>query len=422
MSSDSFLSRRRFGTLLLSSTASLLAGCPQRSGSSDDAVKVGVLHALSGTMAIIAKPVAEMTMFAIEEINAQGGLLGRKLVPLLVDGRSDPAVFAREAERLIVDEHVKVVFGLLNSASRRTTKSVFEKYNHLLFYPMSYEGLEQSPNIIYTGAAPNQQITPAVKWCFDNLGKRFFLVGTDQVHSRAANAMIQDQVSALDGEVVGEAYVLWGSKDVTSVIEQIETRKPSVIVNSITGDSNLAFFRELRRAGITPTKIPTLSFALTEHELAALNTREMAGDYVAWNYLQAQSNPENIEFVKRVRARFGANSVVDDPMESGYLSVYLWAAAVRAARSFSPDLVLGTLPNQSYNAPEGLVYVDAENNHVWRSARIGKIDTDGSFDLVWESGRALRPVPYPIYRTKADWETLLNDLFIGWKRQWMNRG
>lgn len=422
MIKPSVLSRRCFGSLLLSGSASLLFGCPRRNGAPEDAVKVGVLHALSGTMAISAKPVADATMFAIEEINANGGLLGRKLLPILVDGRSDPAVFAREAERLIVDEQVKVVFGLLNSASRRTTKSVFEKYNHLLFYPMSYEGIEQSPNIIYTGAAPNQQITPAVKWCFDNLGKRFFLVGTDQVHSHAANAMIQDQVAALGGEVVGEAYVLWGSKDVRAAIEKIMAKQPAVIINSITGDSNLAFFRELRKAGITPNKVPTLSFALTERELVAMNTREMAGDFVAWNYLQAQSNPENIEFVKRYKTRFGADAVIDDPMEAGYLSVYLWAAAVRAARSFSPDLVLGNLPNQSYNAPEGIVYVDAENNHVWRSARIGKIDTDGTFDLVWESGRPLRPVPYPIYRTKADWETLLNDLYIGWKRQWVNRG
>lgn len=422
MSDNPKLSRRSFGTVLLSASAAMLTGCPPRGGTTEESIKIGVLHALSGTMAISAKPVADATIFAIEELNAQGGLLGRKLVPILVDGKSDPTVFARESERLIVEEQVKVVFGLLNSASRRTTRPVFEKHNHLLFYPLTYEGLEQSPNIIYTGAAPNQQIIPAVKWCFDNIGKRVFLVGTDQVHSRAANAMIQDQLAALKGEVVGEEYVLWGSKEVKHVIDKIVERKPTVIFNSITGDSNLAFFRELRKAGVTADKATTLSFSLTEREIGHMNARELAGDYVAWNYLQSQVNPENLAFVKRFKARFGADAVVDDPMESGYFGVHLWAAAVRSVRSFSPDLVRGALPNQSYNAPEGIVYIDSENNHVWRTARIAKIDIDGSFDPVWDSGRALRPVPYPIYRTKADWETFLNDLFIGWKRQWVNRG
>ena len=409
------------GRILITSCLLLIAACIKKGEQgSDGPIKVGVVHALTGTMALSAKPVADATLMAIDEINQQGGLLGRKIQPILVDGRSDPATFARESERLITEERVKVIFGFLNSASRKTGKPVFERHNHLLFYPLTYEGLEQSPNIIYTGAAPNQQVIPAVKWCFDNLGKRFFLVGSDLVHSRAVHAMIQDQVAALKGEIVGEEYILWGSKEAKSAVDKIVAAKPTVILNTITGDSNLAFFRELRRAGVTPEKIPTMSFTIAERELRNLSVKEMVGDYAAWNYFQSQPNPENREFIKRYRARFGPDAVTDDPIESAYFGVYLWAAAVKAANSVSVDLVRGALPNQSFSAPEGLVYIDAENNHVWRTARIGKIDSDGDFDVVWDSQRPLRPVPYPIYRTKADWEKFLSDLFIGWKHQWAN--
>lgn len=424
MSARCLLSRRTLGIALLSGGLSLLTGCPQR-GSSEDIIKVGILHSQSGTMATHGKPTADAMLMAIDEINAQGGLLGKKIQPVIRDGKSDPANFAREAERLIVEERVKVVFGVANSASRRAVKPIFEKHNHLLIDPNSYEGLEQSPNILHTGSAPNQQIIPAIKWCFDNLGKRFFLVGSDQVLSRATSAMVHDQVSALKGEVVGEEYILWGNKeikDIKPIIAKIVEMKPTVIINTINDDTTPIFFRELRKAGITPDKTSTMSFTLGERELRAMDHKSVAGDYVAWSYFQGQTSPENQDFVKRYRARFGADQALDDPTESGYASVHLWAAAVRAANSASPDLVLGALPNQSYTAPEGLVYVDAENNHVWRMARVGRIDADGNIDVLWDSQRALRPVPYPIYRSKADWESMLNDLYIGWKHSWVNRG
>lgn len=400
----------------------LFFSCWKKSGP-EDVIKVGVLNSYTGTLSMIGKPTAEATLMAIEEINQKGGLLGKKLVPVIADGRSDPATFTKEAERLIVEERVKVIFGIVNSASRKTAKTVFEKHNHLLFYPMTYEGLEQSPNVIYVGSAPNQQIIPTVKWAYENVGKRVFLVGSDLVYSRAANAMIQDQLAALRGEVVGEEYILWGSQDVKGVIEKIVERKPTVILNTINGDSNVAFFRELRKAGITPDKIPTLSFTLTEREVRSMNNgRDLVGDYVAWSYFQSQTNPENVEFIKRFRAKYGADQVIDDPSVSGYMSVYLWAGAVKEAGSASPDQVRTSLPNQSFAAPEGMVYIDSENGNVWRTARIGKIEQNGSFNVMWDSGRALRPVPYPIYRTRAEWESFLNNLYQGWKRQWVNRG
>lgn len=409
-------------TLLLLFVQLFATGCPGKKAG-DEVIKVGVLNSFTGTVSLIGKPTAEATLLAIEEINQNGGLLGKKLVPVVADGRSDPATFTKESERLIVEERVKVVFGIVNSASRKTAKPVYEKHNHLLFYPLTHEGLEQSPNIIYLGSAPNQQIIPAVKWAFDNLGKRVFLVGSDLVYSHAANAMIQDQISALRGEVVGEEYILWGNQDVKEVVAKIVDKKPAVILSSITGDTNLAFFRELRKAGITSEKIPTLSFSLTERELRAMsNWRDMIGDYVAWSYFQSQTNPENTEFIKRYRAKYGADQVLDDPVEAGYFGVYLWAAAVKEAGSASPDSVRVALPNQSYLAPEGMVYIDSENGNVWRTARVGRIDNNGNFTMMWDSGRAIRPVPYPIYRTKAEWESFLNTLYLGWKRQWVNRG
>ena len=421
MSAGCLLSRRAVKFALLSVGIWLLTGCPQKGASREDVIKIGILQSLSGTMATEEKSTADATLMAIDEINAQGGLLGKQLQPVIRDGRSDAASSVREAESLIVEDRVKAVFGLINSASRRAVRPVFEKHNHLLIYSNSYEGLEQSPNILHTGSAPNQQIIPAIKWCFDNVGKRFFLVGSDDVHSRAINAMVQDQVAALKGEVVGEEYLLWGNKDPKSVkllIDKIIEKKPTVIINTLNYDLTPVFFRELRKAGITPDKTPTMSFTLGERELRVMDHKSLAGDYLAWSYFQGQTNPENLDFVKRYRAKFGDDQAVDDQAESVYSSVYLWATAVRAAHSASPDLVLGALPNQSYNAPEGLVYVDAENNHVWRMARIGRIDASGNVDVLWDSQRVLRPVPYPIYRSKADWESFLNDLYIGWKHSW----
>lgn len=408
---------------LLAVLACFQTACTKKGGAgggSGNEIKVGILHSLTGTMAISEKSVADATLMAIEEINAQGGLLGKTLRPIIVDGRSDWPTFAREAERLIVEEKVSVVFGCWTSASRKTVKPVFEKYNHLLFYPVQYEGLEQSPNIVYTGAAPNQQIIPAVKWSFDNLGKRFFLVSSDYVFPRSANAIIKDQVAALKGEIVGEEYILLGSRDVKGVVDRIVQAKPTVILNTINGDTNVAFFSELRRAGITPDRIPTMSFSIAEDELRSMNVKELVGDYASWNYFQSQTNPENLEFVKRLKAKLGQDHVADDPMEAGYFGVHIWAQAVKAAGSASVEAVRIAIPNQSYNAPEGTVYIDAENNHTWKVVRIGKIGIDGQFSIVWDSQKPVRPVPYPIYRTKAEWEKFLSDLYTGWKQHWAN--
>ena len=383
-------------------------------------IKIGVLHSLTGTMAISEKSLVDAVQMAVEEINDKGGISGRKIETVVADGRSDWNAFAREAERLILEERVSTIFGCWTSASRKNVKQVVEKHNHLLIYPLQYEGLEDSPNIIYTGAAPNQQIIPAVKWCLDNLGKKFFLVGSDYVFPHTANAIIRDQLRALHGEVVGEEYLSLGSKQVGRLIQQIKQSGAEVILNTINGDSNIPFFHALRQGGISPGEIPVMSFSIAEEELRNMNKTEMAGDYASWNYFQSIHEPGNLDFIQRYKTRYGATRVTDDPIATAYFSVYLWAQAVEEGQSDSVRSIRERMKDQSYQAPGGIVYVDATTRHTWKPVRIGKIRQDGQFDVIWSSGRAVRPIPFPAYRRRVEWEKFLNQLYVQWDRNWAN--
>jgi len=385
-------------------------------------IRVGILHSLTGTMAISESPVVDATQLAIEELNDRGGVLGRPVEAVVADGRSDWPTFAREAERLITQEKVSVVFGCWTSASRKTVRPVFEAHDHLLFYPVQYEGMEQSPNIVYTGAAPNQQIVPAVKWAADNLGKRFFLVASDYVFPRAANEVIRDQSASLGAEIVGEEYILLGSTDVQAAVDRIAEVRPDVILNTINGDTNVAFFGALRDAGIATDAIPTMSFSIAEPELQSMDISKMVGDLATWNYFQSLDSPENQAFVESFRARHGAQGVVSDPMEAAYFGVHLWAQAVEEAASAEVCGVRQALRGQSLLAPGGMVNIDNENNHTWKTVRVGKIRADGQFDVLWDSDRAIRPVPYPPTRSRAAWDAFLDGLYAGWGDSWANPG
>ncbi|MDX2302696.1 MAG: urea ABC transporter substrate-binding protein [Microscillaceae bacterium] len=385
-------------------------------------IKVGILHSLSGTMAISEKAVVNATLMAIEEINQKGGLLGKKIVPIVVDGKSDLDVFAKEAERLITQEKVSVIFGCWTSASRKTVKPIFEKQNHLLFYPIQYEGLESSPNIVYTGAAPNQQIIPATKWALDNLGKKFFIVGSDYVFPRVASAIMSDLIKQLGGEVVGDEYVLLGAKEVKHIIDKIKIAKPDVILNNINGDTNIEFFRQLRLSGISHQQIPTISFSIAEDELRSLEVSQMVGDYTAWNYFQSIDSENNRAFVANYKRKYGTQSVTDDPIEAGYISVYLWSKAVQKAGTFDVTKVRKNLANQSFIAPGGLVYIDETNQHIWKTVRIGQFKADGQVEIVWSSIKPVKPLPYPKSRKKEEWDKFLVTLYDRWNGNWANSG
>ena len=382
-------------------------------------LRVGILHSLTGTMALTESPVVDATLLAIEEINERGGIRGREILPVVIDGASDERAFARQAGALIAEAKVCAIFGCWTSASRKSVLPIVEQQDHLLFYPTQYEGMEQCSNIFYTGAAPNQQIIPAVSWTVGFLRKkRFFLVGWDSVYSRAANAIIRDEVEASGAEVVGEEYMLPDSADVTRVIRTIVQTEPDLIFNSLVGDMNLFYTRLLRAMGITPGKIPTVYFSVGEIELQSLSAREIVGDYASWNYFQSLDRPENHAFVKRFRARYGRQRVVGDTMEAGYLGVHLWAQATQSADPDDIGAIRRALPNQSFEAPGGRVRIDAENQHTWKTVRLGRIVEGGQFEIVWSSEKPIRPEPFPGSRSPAAWTEFMNELFETWGGNW----
>lgn len=412
--------RRRVLAVLAAGLSGGAAVWAALGGTSERApIRVGVLHSMTGTMAMSERAVADATLLAVDAINAGGGLLGgRKVVPVVADGASDADTFAREAERLILRDKVSVVFGCWTSASRRTVVPVFERHNHLLFYPVGYEGLEMSPAVVYTGAAPNQQILPAVKWALDHLGTSVFLVGSDQVFARTAAAIITDQVAALGGVVVGEEYAPLGDTDFRTIVRRIVGTQPAVVLNCIEGDSNIAFFTALRTAGVSSGAMPTISFSLTENEIQAMDRVLVTGDYAALNYFQSVDNRESRAFVERFQSRHGAHRAVGDPMQAAWTAVHLWAQAVEQAGTDSVRAVRDTLKNQSFAAPEGVVYVDPETQHCWKAVRIGRLRASGQFDIVWSSEKPVRPVPYPTHRTRDDWDEFVERMQSGWGGRW----
>ncbi len=380
---------------------------------------VGILHSQTGPMAISEKSMIDAEILALEEINASGGLLGRPVEWRVADGASDWPTFASQAERLINRDKVCVVFGCWTSASRKSVLPIFEANDHLLVYPMAYEGLEQSRNVIYTGAAPNQQITPAVQWCSEKLGaRRFFLVGSDYIWPHCVNAIISDQLQGLGAQLVGERYIPFGSTDVATAVREILAKKPDVVLSTVVGDSAIAFARSLREAGVRSDETPLLTFALGEDELRTISSSDMVGDYASWNYFQSIDRPENVAFVKRFKDRYGTERPVSDVISTAYHSVQLWAQAVREAGTTDVQQVRYAIRHQSLDAPEGIIAVDPQTQHTWRPVSIGRIRSDRQFEIVWTSGSAVRPVPFPISRSRPEWERFVDALHRGWGGQW----
>jgi urea transport system substrate-binding protein len=371
-------------------------------------ILVGVLHSLTGTMAYSESPVVDATLLAIDEINRRGGLLGRMVQAVVVDGKSDGEAFAAGAQSLLLEHRVSAIFGCWMSAHRKRVLPLVEQHDGLLLYPVQYEGLESSANIFYTGAAPNQQIIPAVRWAVGFLNcRRLFLIGSDYIFPRLANQIVRDQIGRLGGEILGEMYIPSGGMEVKDAIGAILAVRPELIVNTINGDSNIAFFRALAQAGISPAQIPTLSFSIGENELRNL---DIPGNYAAWNYFQTIERAENRAFVRSFQARYGPQRVTSDPMEAAYLGVRMWGQAVRDAGVAETGAVRAALRQQSFNAPEGLVRIDPVNQHTWKTIRVGKITDDGQFEIIYSSEKPIRPDPYPDTRSYEQWHDFLASL------------
>ena len=388
-------------------------------------IRIGVLHSLSGTMAASEKPLVDALQLAIEEANAGGGINGQEIEAVVVDCRSDPVYCAQQAERLITEEQVQALFGCWTSACREALKPVVEKHRHLLFYALQYEGMERSPNILYGGAVPNQMVMPAVHWALVNLGKSgksgkseesggrgkrvcVYLAGSNYVFSRVANILIKDLLAAHDAVVVGEHYLPLVGAAMDDLAADIVRQQPDIVLSTINDPDNAVFFQTLEKSGITPDKIPVLSFSATEVGLAAQDTPLMAGHYAARNYFQSIQSPENQAFVNRFRDRFGQQAVIDGPMEASYINMLMWIHSAREAGSGDLAQVQRTILRQSLSAPEGVVSVDPVTRHTWNVARIGKARDDGQFDIVWDSGRPLKPAPFPTYRSREEWDQLLH--------------
>jgi len=382
-------------------------------------IVVGLLHSQTGPMAVSERSMIDAEVLALEEINRSGGLLGRPIRWVIADGASDGSTFARQAESLIRDHGVSAIFGCWTSASRKSVLPIVESHDHLLVYPMAYEGMESSANVIYTGAAPNQQITPAVQWCADTLGaRRFFLVGSDYIWPHCVNAIITDQLRACDAEVAGTAYVPYGSNAVDAAVRQIVESRPDVILCTVVGDSALAFARALREAGIRPETTPVVSFAVAEDELRGPLGADMAGHYAAWCYFQSLERPENQAFVRNFKSRFGAERTTSDVIAAAYNSVHLWAQAVREAETVDIRQVREALRYQSLDAPGGIIAIDPDTQHTWQPVFIGRVRGDRQFDIVWTSRTAVRPVPFPISRSRSAWEHFVEGLHREWGGRW----
>ncbi|WP_068816342.1 urea ABC transporter substrate-binding protein [Phormidesmis priestleyi] len=378
------------------SSTSPAATTAATSAASGNTIKVGILHSLSGTMAISEKSVVDAEQLAIEEINKSGGVLGKQIEAIVEDGNSDWPTFAEKAKKLIDQDKVATVFGCWTSASRKAVLPVFESKKSLLWYPVQYEGQECSNNVFYTGAAPNQQIEPSVQWLLDNKGKDFFLVGSDYVFPRTANTIIKAQLAAKGGKTLGEDYIPLGSTEVKAVIAKIKQALPNggVIYNSLNGDSNVAFFKELQASGMGPDKYPSMSVSIAEEEVKAIGVEYLKGHYAAWNYFQTVDTPASKKFVDAFKAKYGADRVVNDPMEASYIMVYLWKQAVEKAKTADDlDKVKMAAYGQTFDAPEGVVTMNT-NHHLSKFVRIGQVADDGLFKIVYATKDAVKPIPW----------------------------
>jgi urea transport system substrate-binding protein len=375
-----------------------------------ETIKVGVLHSLSGTMAISETALKDVALMTIEEINASGGVLGKKVEAVVVDPASNWPLFAEKARQLVAQDKVAAVFGCWTSVSRKSVLPVFKELDGLLFYPVQYEGEELEKNVFYTGAAPNQQAIPAVEYLMSEEGggaKRFFLLGTDYVYPRTTNKILR---AFLKSKGVAEAnieevYTPFGHSDYQTIVANIKkfaAGGKTAVISTINGDSNVPFYKELGNAGLKATDVPVVAFSVGEEELRGVDAKPLVGHLAAWNYFMSLKNPTNDAFVKKYRAYAkkkglpGADKVVtNDPMEATYVGIHMWKQAVEKAKSTDVEKVIAAMGGQTYKAPSGFTLtMDASNHHLHKPVFIGEIRPDGQFNVVWKTKEPLRAQPW----------------------------
>lgn len=397
----SILKRTVAGATLLA--AGLWAG----PATAEDTIKVGILHSLSGTMAISETSLRDVVLMAVEELNAEGGVLGKQVETVVVDPASDWPLFAEKAKELITKEEVAVTFGCWTSVSRKSCLPVFEEYNALLFYPVQYEGEEQSLNVFYTGASPNQQLVPAAEYAIKELGaKKFYLLGTDYVFPRTANKVLKAYLKSVGvpDENVVEEYTPFHHQDYQSIVSKVKefaATGDACVLSTINGDSNVPFYKEFANQGLTSEDCPIIAFSVAEDELRAMEVPPLVGHLAAWNYFQSIKSPENRTFVKNFKKYCkrnglpgGADRVTDDPIEAAYFGVKVWAAACEKAGSTDVDAVREAVYGLEFDAPGGAKKMHASNQHTYKPVYIAEIKKDGQFKIVDESDGLVEPDSY----------------------------
>ena len=405
------MQRRNFVKATAVTIALAAAGFITQPAVAADTIKVGILHSLSGTMAISETALKETALMAIEEINAKGGVLGKKLEPVVVDPASNWPLFAEKARQLLTQDKVAVTFGCWTSVSRKSVNPVFKELNGLLFYPVQYEGEELEKNVFYTGAAPNQQAIPAVEYLMSKDGgsaKRWVLLGTDYVYPRTTNKILR---AFLKSKGVAEAdimeeYTPFGHSDYQTIIAKIKKfageGKKTAVVSTINGDSNVPFYKELGNAGLKATDVPVVAFSVGEEELRGVDTKPLVGHLAAWNYFQSIKNPENDKFIKQYRdwakkqkLPKAETVVTNDPMEATYIGIYMWKQAVEKAKSTDTDKVIAAMAGQTFKAPSGFtIKMDEKNHHLHRAVFIGEVKADGQFNVVWKTKGPVKAQPW----------------------------
>jgi urea transport system substrate-binding protein len=376
-----------------------------------DTIKVGILHSLSGTMAISETALKETALMAIEEINKAGGVLGKQLEPVVVDPASNWPLFAEKARQLLTQDKVAVTFGCWTSVSRKSVLPVYKELNGLLFYPVQYEGEELEKNVFYTGAAPNQQAIPAVEYLMSKDGgeaRRFVLLGTDYVYPRTTNKILR---AFLKSKGVAEADILeeytpFGHSDYQTIIAKIKKfaseGKKTAVVSTINGDSNVPFYKELGNAGLKATDVPVVAFSVGEEELRGVDTKPLVGHLASWNYFMSLKNPENDKFVKlykdwaqKQKLPNADKVVTNDPMEATYIGLHMWKQAVEKAKSTDVDQVIAAMAGQTFAAPSGITSkMDEKNHHLHKSVFIGEVKADGQFNVVWKTSGPIKAQPW----------------------------
>jgi urea transport system substrate-binding protein len=384
-------------------------------------VKVGILHSLSGTMAISEVSLKDVVMMAIDEINAKGGVNGAKIVPVVVDPASDWDLFAEKAKQLLLKDKVAVTFGCWTSVSRKSVLPVFEGNNGLLFYPVQYEGEECSKNVFYTGATPNQQLIPAAEYLMSKAGggyKKFYLLGTDYVFPRTANKILKAFLLAkgVPASDIMEEYTPFHHQDYQTIVSKIKKFSAggkTAVLSTINGDSNVPFYKEFAAQGLTSSMVPIMAFSVAEDELRAMDTEFLVGHLAAWNYYQSVPSASNKKFVAAFKAFCkknnlpgGSSRVTDDPIEAAYISVNMWALAAAKAKSFEVDKVRKAVYGMKFNAPGMPVMMDPKNHHLHKPVLIGEIKKDGQFKVVWKTPGLVAPEPWSEYTSpdkSCDW-------------------